>query len=58
MAGSGHVIQRGWNVPAEGPETNTAVLLNEKPRNNSKGELVQNRFDDGPIDNAYDSTTR
>ena len=57
-AGSGHVPQRGWNDPAEGPETNTEVLRNEKPKNNWKSELVQNRLNDGPIDNAYDSTTR
>ena len=55
MAGSGHVTQNGWNVPAEEAETNTEVLRNEKPRNNSKSELVQNRLNDGPIDNAYDT---
>ena len=45
------------DVPAEGPETNTEVLRNEKARNNSKSELVQNRLNDGPTDNAYDRTT-
>ena len=40
--------------PDEGPETNTEALRNEKARNNSKSELVQNRLNDGPIDNAYD----
>ena len=53
MAGSGHVTRKLWNVPTEGPETNTEVLRNEKARNNSKSELVQNRLNDGPIDNAY-----
>ena len=52
MSGSGHVTQKGWNVPAEGPETNSGVLRNEKARNNSKSELVQNRRNDWPIDNA------
>ena len=55
MAGSGQVTQKGWNVPSEGPETNTKVLPKKKARNNSKSELVQNRPNDGPIDNAYDN---
>ena len=55
MAGSGQVTQKEWNVPAERPETNTEVLPNKKARNNSKSELVQNRHNDGPIDNAYDN---
>ena len=38
------------------PGTNTEVLRNEKARNNSKSELVQNRLSDGAIDNAYDNT--
>ena len=42
MAESGHVTQKGWNVPAERPEINTEVLRNKKARNNSKSELVQN----------------
>ena len=40
MAGLGHVTQKGWNVPAEGAETKTEVLRNEKDRNTSKFELV------------------
>ena len=55
MAESGHVTQKGWNVPAERPEINTEVLRNEKARNNSKSELVQKRLNDEPTDNAYDS---
>ena len=55
MAGSGHMTKKGWNVPAEGPETNTEVLRNVKARKNSKSELVQNRLSDGAIDNAYDN---
>ena len=55
MAGSGHMTQKGWNVPAEGPETNTEVLRNGKVRNNSKDEFAQNRHNDEPIGNAYDN---
>ena len=55
MAVSGHMTKKGWNVLAEEPETNTEVLRNEKARNNSKRELVQNRLSDGAIVNAYDT---
>ena len=55
MAGSGHVTQKGRNVPAERPETNTEVFRGEKARNNSKSELVQNCLNDGITENAYDS---
>ena len=54
---SGHVTQKGWNVSTGGPEMNTEVLRNEKAKNNSKSELVQNRLNHGPIDNAYDMVT-
>ena len=53
MAGSGHTTQRGGNVPAEIPEMNIEVLQNEKSRNNSKSERVQNRLNDEPLDSAY-----
>ena len=36
IAGSGHVTQKRWNVPAEELEYNSEVLRNEKARNNSK----------------------
>ena len=39
MAESGHVTQKGWDVPAERPEINTEVLRNEKARINSKVSL-------------------
>ena len=55
MAGLGHMTNKGWNVPAEELEINTEVLRNEKARNNSKSELVQNRLSNGTIDNAFDS---
>ena len=48
------MTKTGWNVPVDGPETNTEVLRNEKARKNSKSELVQNRLSDRTIDNAYD----
>ena len=55
MAGSGHVTKKRWNVPAEGPETNTEILRNEKARKNSKSELVENLLNDGATDNAHDT---
>ena len=57
MAGSRYMAQKGWNVPAEGSETNTEVLRKEKVRNISKDEFAQNRLDDEPIGNAYGTTT-
>ena len=55
MAESGHVTQKGWNVPVERPEINTEVLRNGKARNISKSELVQKRLNDEPTDNTYDT---
>ena len=55
MTGSGHVTQKGWNVPAERPETNTEALRNEKGINSPKNELVHNRLNDESTDNAYDT---
>ena len=55
LAGSAFVTQKGWNVPAERPEKNAEVLRNERARNNSRSELVQNRLNDGFTDNAYDT---
>ena len=49
-----HVTQKGWNVPTEGPETDTEVLRNEKARKNSKSELLHNRLDDDHTGQAYD----
>ena len=57
MTESGHVTQKGWNVPAERREINTEVLRNEKARNNSKKELVQKPPNDEPTENAYDMVT-
>ena len=31
MAGSGHMTIKGWDIPAERPETNSEVLRNEVP---------------------------
>ena len=57
MAESGHVTQKGWNVPVERPEINTEVLRNGKARNISKSELVLKRLNDEPTDNTYDMVT-
>ena len=58
MAESGHVTQKGWNVPDERPELNTEVLRNEKARNNSKSELVQKcQNGEQPCQSAYDMVT-
>ena len=54
MAGSGHVTQKGWNVPAEGPEIDPEVLRSENSRNNLKSERVRNRLIDEPMDNSCD----
>ena len=55
MAGSGHVTRKGWNVPAERPETNSEVLRNVGARDSSRSEHVQNRQNDGHSDHkAYD----
>ena len=40
MAGSGHMTQKGLNVPAEGPEIYSEVLRSENSRNNLKSERV------------------
>ena len=56
MAGSGHVTRRGWNVPAERPETNSENLRNVGTRDNSRSEHVQNcQNDDQSNHNAYDN---
>ena len=52
-AGSGHVTQKGWNVPAERPETNTEDYRNDKFRSNSRSEPVCNRLNDDHTDQAY-----
>ena len=53
-AGSGHVTQNRWNVPAERPENNREDYRSEKIRNNSRGELTRNRLNDDFIEHAYD----
>ena len=52
--GSGHVTQKGWNVPAERPEINTEVTRNDKKRSNSRSEPVRIRLGDNLLDKAYD----
>ena len=59
MAGSGHMTQKGWNVPAEGLESSgdPDVLRSKFSGNNLKSERVRNRLIDEPIDKAYDMVT-
>ena len=56
MAGSGHMTKKGWNVPAERPETNTEGLRSEKARNDPRSEQTQGRQHNDPLDEycAYD----
>ena len=54
-AGSGHVTQKGWNVPIERPEYMAEDYSNEKIRSNSGGEFSCNRLQDEFTDQAYDS---
>ena len=54
-AGSGHVAQKGWNVPAEIPEYIAEDYCNEKIRSNSRSEFSRNRVQDEFTDQAYDS---
>ena len=54
-AGSGHVTQNVWNVPAERPEYNAEGYRNEKIRSNSRSELTRNRRQDEHRDQAYDN---
>ena len=55
-AGSGHVTQKGRNVPAERPEYDAEDCRKEKIRSNSRSELVRNRLQDEHTDQAYDTT--
>ena len=57
MAGRGHMAKKGWNVPAERPETNPEVPRSEKARNDLKSEQIQSRqFNDHFDDHfAYDT---
>ena len=57
MAGSGHMTQKGWNVPGKGPEIDSEVLRGENSRNNFRSERVRNRLNDESMNNAYDSST-
>ena len=48
MAGSGHMTKKGWNVPAERPETNPEGLRSEKARNDLRSEHTQGRQHNDP----------
>ena len=54
-AESGHVPQKGWNVPAERPEINTKDIRNDRMRSNSRSEPVRDRLNDDHIGQAYDT---
>ena len=53
-AGSRHVTQMGWNVPAERPEYIAEDYRNEKIRSKSRSEFSRNRPHDENTDQAYD----
>ena len=57
MAGPGHMTKKGWNVPAERPETNPEVPRSEKARNNLRSEQIQSRQKNDQFTdyNAYDT---
>ena len=57
MAGSGHMTQKGWNVPGEGPEIDPDVRRGENSRNNLRSERVRNCLNDESMDIAYDMVT-
>ena len=54
-AGSGHVTQNRWNVPAERPEINPEDYHSEKVRNKSRNKSIRDRLNDDYTDQAYDS---
>ena len=53
-AGSGHMTRKGWDVPAERPETYTENYRIDKTRSNSSSEPVRNRLNQDCNDQAYD----
>ena len=55
MAGSGHMTQKGWNVPAARPEIDPDVLRGENSRDNLRSERVRNSLNGESMDIAYDS---
>ena len=54
MSGSGHLTQNRWNVPAERPEINSEDNRFGKIRENSRSQLIRERLNDEPTDQAYD----
>ena len=55
MAGSGHMTQKGWKVPAERPKKDPEVLRGENSRNNLRRERVRNHLNEESMDNVYDT---
>ena len=54
-AGSGHVTRKGWDVPAERPETYTEDYRIDKTRINSNSEPVRYRLNEDCNDQACDN---
>ena len=55
MTGSGHVTQKGWNIPAERLEYNAEDYRNDKIRCNSRrSDPVRNGLNGYLTDQAYD----
>ena len=53
-AGSGHLTQKRWNVPAERPYVNPEVYRNKKIKSNFRSELTPECFLDNHQKQAYD----
>ena len=59
MTGPGHVTEKGWNLPAERPETNPEVPQSEKARNDLRSQQTQLHQHNDKLANykAYDMVT-
>ena len=53
-AGSGHLTQNRWNVPAERPELNPEDYRREKTKSNFRSELTRECFLENCQEQAYD----
>ena len=58
LVGSGRVTRKGWDVPAERPETNTEVQQNSNTKNDLRNERDENhRNGDFPSHTVHDKVT-
>ena len=55
-AGSGHMTQNRWNVPAERLEINPEYYPSEKTKSNSRSEPTRDCLFDNHQENAYDTS--